>query len=380
MWEGNMGLHINRREWLKTSAFAVAGLIAAPSFIACRGQTSAPLSDSELDSFIRIDSNESPYGISKATWEAIASSIGQSNRYPHRHYPELEKLIAERENVTPDHIILGAGSTEVMTTLIHLSSTKGEILIADPTYFDFVYYAVKSDCPLTKVRLNAHFEHDVDAMGNQIRSQTSLVYICNPNNPTGSITLKDKLLSFCDQASQKALVVVDEAYHEYVDDPAYSSMIELVREGKNVVITRTFSKIFGLAGLRIGYGMAKPEIVKELKKLERNFAPIGWLSLKAAIASYQDRPFIQDVREKNEEVKLYLYEELKRLGYFYIPSHTNFVLFKVRQDALRMVKELKERHILVRAFGINGDQWIRVSLGTYEEMQAFVSALEEISS
>jgi len=157
-------------------------------------------------------------------------------------------------------------------------------------------------------------------------------------------------------------------------------MIELVREGKNVVITRTFSKIFGLAGLRIGYGMAKPEIVKELKKLERNFAPIAWLSLKAAIASYQDRPFIQDVREKNEEVKLYLYEELKRLGYFYIPSHTNFVLFKVRQDALRMVKELKERHILVRAFGINGDQWIRVSLGTYEEMQAFVSALEEISS
>lgn len=365
---------------MKTSAFAVAGLIAAPNFIACKGQTSAPLSDSESDLFIRIDSNESPYGISKATWEAIGSSIGQSNRYPHRHYPELKKLIAERENVTPDHIILGAGSTEVMTTLIHLSSTKGEILIADPTYFDFVYYAVKSDCPLTKVCLNAHFEHDVDAMGNQIRSQTSLIYICNPNNPTGSITPKDKLLAFCDQASHKALVVVDEAYHEYVDDPAYSSMTELVREEKNVVITRTFSKIFGLAGLRIGYGMARPDIIKELQKMERNFAPISWLSLKAAIASYQDSPFIQRVKEKNAEVKLYLYEELKRLGYFYVPSHTNFVLFKVRQDALRMVKELKEQHILVRAFGINGDQWIRASLGSFEEMQAFVAALEDISS
>jgi histidinol-phosphate aminotransferase len=374
-----MELVINRRQWLKTSTLAVAGLMAGPGFVGCRGQTSAPHPDSVVDSTIRIDSNESPYGISKAAREAITSSIGLSNRYPHLHYAELEELIAERENITPDHIILGAGSTEIMTTLIHLSKTKGEILTADPTYFDFVYYAVKSDCPLNKVPLSESFEHDVDAMQNQIRSQTGLVYICNPNNPTGSITPKDKLLSFCDHASQRALVVVDEAYHEYVEDPAYTSMIDLVREGKNIIITRTFSKIFGLAGLRIGYGMAQPEIIKELKKLERNFAPISWLSLKAAIASYQDRSFLQYVREKNEGVKFYLYEELKRLDYFSVPSHTNFVLFKVRQDALRMVRELKKRNILVRAFEINRDHWIRVSLGTYEEMETFVSALEEIS-
>ncbi len=338
-----------------------------------------PLPESEMDTFIRLDNNESPYGISKAAREVIISSIEQSNRYPHRHYPELKELIAERENVTPDHIILGAGSTEIMTTLIHLSKRKGEILSADPTYFDFVYYAVKSDCPLNKVPLNDHFEHDVDAMSNRLVSQTALIYICNPNNPTGSVTPEDKLFSFCDLASQRALTVVDEAYHEYVEDPAYTSMIELVREGKNVVVTRTFSKIFGLAGLRIGYGIAQPEIIKELKKLERNFAPVSWLSLKASAASYRDTSFIQRVREKNEEVKLYLYEELKRLGYFYVPSHTNFVLFKVRQDALRMVKELKERNILVRAFEIKRDHWIRVSLGSFEEMQAFISALEEIS-
>jgi len=374
-----MELLINRRQWLKTSTLAVASLMAGTGFVGCNGRTSAPLSDSEVDSFIRLDSNESPFGISKAAREAIASSIDQSNRYPQRHYPELKELIAERENVKPDHIILGAGSTEIMTTLIHLSKTKGEILIADPTYFDFVYYAVKSDCPLNRVPLNDNFEHDVDAMGNRLRSQTGLVYICNPNNPTGSITPKDKLLSFCEHASQRALTVVDEAYHEYVEDPAYTSMIELVREGKNVIVTRTFSKIFGLAGLRIGYGIAQPEIIKELRKLERNFAPISWLSLKASVASYQDTSFIQRVKEKNEEVKLYLYEELKSLGYFYVPSHTNFVLFKVRQDALRMVKELKERNILVRAFEINSDQWIRISLGSFEEMQAFVSALEEIS-
>jgi histidinol-phosphate aminotransferase len=207
-----------------------------------------------------------------------------------------------------------------------------------------------------------------------------MVYICNPNNPTGSITPEDKLLSFCDQASQRALVVVDEAYHEYVEDPAYGSMIDLVRRERNVIITRTFSKIFGLAGLRIGYGIARPGIIEEMKKLERNFAPISWLSLKASVASYQDTSFIQRVKEKNEEMKLYLYEELERLGYFYVPSHTNFVLFKVRQDALRMVKKFKERNILVRAFVFNRDHWIRVSLGNFAEMQKFVSALEEISS
>jgi histidinol-phosphate aminotransferase len=117
-----------------------------------------------------------------------------------------------------------------------------------------------------------------------------------------------------------------------------------------------------------------------MKKLERNFAPISWLSLKASVASYQDTSFIQRVKEKNEEMKLYLYEELERLGYFYVPSHTNFVLFKVRQDALRMVKKFKERNILVRAFVFNRDHWIRVSLGNFAEMQKFVSALEEISS
>lgn len=374
-----MELLIDRRQWLKTSTLAVAGLMAGTGFVGCKARTSALLSDSEMDSFIRLDNNESSFGISKATREAIASSIGQSNRYPHRHYPELEELIAERENVTPDHIILGAGSTEIMTTLIHLSKPRGEILIADPTYFDFVYYAVKSDCALHKVPLNGDFEHDVEAMGNRVGSQTGLVYICNPNNPTGSITHKDKLFTFCEHASQKVLVVVDEAYHDYVEDPAYTSMIELVRDGKNVIVTRTFSKIFGLAGLRIGYGLAPPEIIKELKKLERNFAPISWLSLKASISSYQDKLFIQRVKEKNEEVKQFLYEELERLGYIYVPSHTNFVLFKVRQDALRIVKELKERNILVRAFEFNRDQWIRVSLGNFAEMQAFVSALEEIS-
>lgn len=373
-----MGYVLDRRQWLKTSALAVAGLMAGPDFLACRRKSSILEQNSSADDFIMLHNNESPFGISPNARESITRSIHLSNRYPHGYYSDLIDLIAERENTPPDHIILGAGSTDVMVTLIHLAKTEGEILVGDPTYFDFIFYAKRSECSLNKVRLNDKFEHDLEAMEKLVSSQTNLIYICNPNNPTGSITPKDKLQLFCEHASKKALVVVDEAYHEYVEDEAYSSMIDLVKQRKNVIITRTFSKIFGLAGLRIGYGIAHPEIIKKLNKLSRNFAPVAWLSLKAAVASYRDQAFIQSVIEKNKQVKAFLYEELDKLGLFCIPSHTNFVLFKVDQDASELTKKLEAQKILVRPFGLNNKQWIRVSCGTKQELQTFISSLAEL--
>lgn len=374
-----MAMHLNRRQWLKTSAIAAAGLIAGSNFPACKRDTSLPQTSLGGEDYIRLNSNESPYGISENARQTIIGSIDRSNRYPHRHYSELEELIAEKENISADNIFLGAGSTEVMTTLIHLYGIKGETLVADPTYFDFVYYAKQVDCPLQSIPLNDDFEHDLQAMEQRISPKTSLIYICNPNNPTGSITPGDKLRSFCERASQKAVVVVDEAYHEYVEDAAYASMIDLVKEGKKVVVTRTFSKIFGMAGLRVGYGMARPAIVEDLKRIERNFAPVSWLSLKAAVESYKNVEFTHYAKQKNKEVKSYLYKELRRLGLFYVPSHTNFVLFKVKQDSREMFKEFEARNILIRPFEFNGDYWIRVSLGTIEEMQTFASALSDFA-
>lgn len=373
-----MGYALNRRQWLKTSALAVAGLMAGSGLEACRKETSIPQENWGSDDLIRLNNNESPFGISPNAWEAIAGSIDLSNRYPHDNYFHLVDLIAERENIPPDHIILGAGSTDVMVTLIHFAETGGEILVGDPTYFDFIYYANRADCQLNKVRLNDKFEHDLEAMEKQISSQTNLIYICNPNNPAGSLTPKDNLEPFCDSASKQALVVVDEAYHEYVEDGAYASMIDLVRQGKNIIVTRTFSKIFGLAGLRIGYGIAPPGIIEKLNKLSRNFAPVAWLSLQAAIASYQDRAFIQTIKKKNEQMRQYLCQELEKMGILCVPSHTNFVLFKIDQDAREMVKVLERQKILVRPFGFHDSQWIRVSCGTKEELQDFLSSFAEL--
>jgi histidinol-phosphate aminotransferase len=372
-----MGNTLSRRQWLKTSTMAVAGLVTGPRLIASENEAYFQEHFFEEDRLIRLESNESPFGISEKAKEAVHSSMALSNRYPHGHYPQLTNLIAEREGISPDHIILGAGSTEVMVTLIHWAKTRGEILVGDPTYFDFIYYAGQADCPLSKIKLTDTFEHDLEAMEKRISRETALVYICNPLNPTGSISPADGLRRFCRSASERALVVVDEAYHEYVENPAYSSMMDLVKEGKNVVVTRTFSKIFGLAGLRIGYGMAAPPIIGRLKKLSRNFAPVSWLSLKAAIASYKDREFIRRVKEKNGQMKRYLSGELKRLGLSFIPSQTNFVLFQVDRDAKQLAEKFERQHILIRPFSFHGHHWIRVSIGTRTELQAFVSALAD---
>ncbi len=374
-WEEDMGYALNRRQWLKASTVAVAGFVAGPSWIHPGREKSFFQDFSVEGQLVRLESNESPFGFSEKAKEAVYSSMALSNRYPHGHYPQLTNLIAEQEGISPDHIILGAGSTEVMVTLIHWAKNRGEILVGDPTYFDFIYYTGRAGCPLSKIKLTETFEHDLEAMEKRISSETALVYICNPLNPTGSISPADGLRKFCRSASERALVVVDEAYHEYVEDPDYSSMMDLVKEEKNVVVTRTFSKIFGLAGLRIGYGMAAPSIIERLKKLSRNFAPVSWLSLKAAIASYKDREFIRRVKEKNNQMKRYLSGELNRLGLFFIPSQTNFILFQVDRDAKQLAEKLERRHILIRPFSFHGHHWIRVSIGTRTELQAFVSAL-----
>jgi len=187
-----------------------------------------------------------------------------------------------------------------------------------------------------------------------------------------------ELRPFCRRTSRKALVILDEAYCDYVEDPAYASMVDLVREGENVLVTRTFSKIFGLAGLRIGYGMARADIIKSLLQLERNFAPVSSLSLRAAIASYKDEEFVAKVRRQNREVKSYMCRELKRLGYAFIPSHTSFIMFKVQEDGQGLAMKLEARSILVQSFKFRGADWIRVSLGTSAEMQTFIGHLEDL--
>ncbi len=373
-----MDTWMNRRQWMKRSAAAATGLLVAPEFIACRRESIFSRSSPKPEEVILLDNNESPYGMPPEAREAVLDSLARANRYPHKEYSELAALIAKKEGLPEDHVILGAGSTEVMNMAILSYGVKGEILTADPTYFDFIFYAEQAKCKIQRVPVDDRYELDLDAMIGRISKDTSLVYVCNPNNPTGSIVNKDNLRAFCAEASEKALVVVDEAYHEYVEDEAYASMVDLVREGMNVAVTRTFSKIFGLAGLRVGYGMARPDIQKNFERVQMNFASIAYPGLRAAIAAYGASAFTSSVRGKNRAARAYLERELDRLGYPCISSRANFSLFQVRRDSKEMAADLKKRCILVRPFDFAGKSWLRVSLGTPGEIQAFISALEQI--
>jgi len=376
-----MALNMNRRQWLKTGAAGAAGLFLSPwtttsnkaSFLF---DTWAKEPQEEARPLL-LDNNESPYGMSEKAREAILSSLGLSNRYPHRRYSELKELIASKEGISPEHIILGAGSTEVLTMLLIFCGERGETVAADPTYFDFVFYAKQAGIRLRQVPVNDRFEHDLLAMEQHIGPQTKLIYVCNPSNPTGTIINKESLSVFCERASKKALVAVDEAYHEYVDDESYASMANLVRKGENVVVTRTFSKVYGMAGLRVGYGLAQPEVIKNLEKVQTNFASVAYPSLKAAIAGYQDLGFTKAVREKNRQVKSFLHDQLVKRGYFCIPSQANFVLFRVQGNAKEKAQELGDQNIRVRPFEFKGKSWIRVSLGTLDEMKTFISFIRE---
>ena len=374
-----MGPVMDRRQWLRTSTLATTGLIMSSSFPSCGERETFSERSQQKSGIVKLNSNESPYGISKRTRQAMIEAMEESHLYPHQKYAELIELIAERERLSPDHIILGGGSTEVMNMIIRAYGTMGPIVVSDPTYFDFIHYAELANCDLEHVPLNNTFEHDLESTEQHVTPQTSLVYICNPNNPTGSITSKGGLLAFCKRFSEKVLVVVDEAYFDYVEDSSYASMVDLIRQDSNVIVTRTFSKIFGMAGLRVGYGMAKPEIIERLKRVEMNFASISYPSLKAAISSYTDMSFFRTVREKNRSVKAYLCTQLENMGYNYIPSHTNFVLFKVKRPAQDVAEDFKGNNILVRPFQFRDSQWIRVSLGILKDMQTFISALSNIS-
>ncbi len=370
---------LSRRQLLRTSVAAAGMALVSPVQAVSRMENS-PIPHKGEDGLIWLDQNENPYGISEDARKVIIDSVVYSNRYPDEIGKELVNAIADREGITPEHIVLGAGSSEILCTAGYLYGAEGgEVVCADPAYHGFMSYISNVTNKLVRVPLTDAFEHDLDAMARRVTKRTSLAYICNPNNPTGTIVDSAKLRSFCEDVSKRTLIMIDEAYNELVIDKKYESMIDLVKSGSDIILLRTFSKVFGLAGLRVGYGIAHPDIIANIKRVQGNNYPISTLSLHAAVASYKDTGFIEFTRVNNAKSKSYLYDVLERLGYFYIPSHTNFVLFTSELDSQKFVSEIRKRNVVIRPFYHEGENLIRVSMGTLPEMAALADALEDIT-
>lgn len=378
----------NRRDWMKTTLAMAVGLPIGSSL--ATQLMAAPMSQAEKDFFgmtpllpqmkIRLGSNENPYGPSERAKEAMRQIVLETNRYPFDAVADMKKILAEKEGVTPEHIAVGAGSGDLLAaTGAAFSLEGGKILSGYPTFPMLMGYAEVFKATWNKVNLNDKLEYDYDKLASAITNDTRLVFICNPNNPTGTLVDPKIVRSFCEEVSKKVPVFSDEAYLEFLEPSQQVSMIDLVKNGSNVIVSRTFSKIYGLAGLRIGYIIAKPELIRKIQRTQPGI-PTNQVGLAAAKASLGDTEFMAMSRKKNAEARKVLTDYLDKKGYFYGKSHTNFIMFDAKSDAQGKLNKLAEQGIAIRVWDYKGMQWLRVSIGTADEMKTFVKAYEGIVS
>lgn len=372
---------MDRREWMKRgSAFGALSLLGSQSLI-------NTLTDSEKASFnprdlefpIQLNFNENPFGPSAKVKEAMIDAFKIGCRYPDTYSKELLDMIAEKEGVSRDHIVITGGSTEgLKITGLTFANNGGEIIAARPTFLAMMTYAKQWGATINWVDLDEKLTHDVDEMERRISSKTKLVFLCNPNNPTSTLLSKEKLTDFCTAASKKTIVFSDEAYYDFIEEKDYPSMISLVKQGENVIVSRTFSKVYGLAGLRIGYLIAKPALANRIR--DNVVAYTNVIALKAAASAMRDDEFYQFSLEKVKECKRIMYAAMDELKLEYIKSNTNFIFFKTGRDINTFNKQMLDQGIRVgRAFPPYND-WCRISTGTIEEVQFFADTLKIVLS
>lgn len=324
----------------------------------------------------KLNSNENPYGPSESVRKAISNSFDKACRYPSIVFRPLLNQIAETEGVTTDHIVITGGSTEGLKAAgITFGIVGGEIIAADPTFQAMLRYAEGFGTKVHRVPVDKDMGHDLEAMANKINSNTRLVFVCNPNNPTGTLIDKTKLKDFCSSISKKAVVFSDEAYYDFITEPEYPSMVELVKEGMNVVVSKTFSKVYGLAGLRIGYLVAPPEMASRLRK--NIMAMTNVLAIEAAKAALLDDAFYKFSLLKNWEAKNAIYKTLDDLNLEYVKSHTNFVFFKTGRPISEMIDAMHNENVAIGRPFPPFLEWARISTGTMEDMDRFDVALRK---
>ncbi|WP_274651634.1 histidinol-phosphate transaminase [Paenibacillus humicola] len=329
-----------------------------------------------LNEVIKLASNENPFGCSEQAKAAIQSEIANASLYPDSFSTELTAAVADYLQVDRNQIIFGAGSDEVILMLARAYLSPGdETIMADETFPQYKHNAVIEGAVVIEVPLKDG-NHDLPAFLAKINDRTKIVWLCNPNNPTGTIIRQDELIAFVDAVPEHVIVVLDEAYCEYVTDAAYPDSLALLRGRKNVLVLRTFSKIYGLASLRIGYGIGHPEVIRFINQVREPFNTTRFAQAAAA-AALADQAFVQSCRERNAEGIRYLCAEFDRLGLTYFEAHGNFVMVDVKMPSQQMFDGLLRRGIISRARWTHYPTYIRITVGSREQNEKFVQALEQ---
>jgi histidinol-phosphate aminotransferase len=368
-------LSISRRKFAHLLGVGAAAAIVRPRITVATEAPTVP--QPAKPGVVRLSANENPYGPSAKAHEAMKNAHGVCNRYPDEANDVLIDKIAKINNVNREQIVLGDGSSEILKLCAETFTgpTQGKLIAADPTFEAILEYSKACGGEVAKVPLTSSFAHDLEKMG--AASQKGLIYICNPNNPTASITPKNDLRDFIAKTSPETMILVDEAYFHYADSPDYESVIPLVKDHPNLMVARTFSKIYGMAGLRCGYCVAQPETIKRMHGFQM-WDSVNIMALSAASASLDDASQVTNGRKMNSEARNYTLTELEKLGCKSIPSQANFIMFDCKKPVVPIIKAMKDKNVAVGRLFPAYPNHMRLTIGKKSEMESFVSAFKQV--
>ena len=370
-------ISVSRRKFAQLlGAGAAAALVRPPLSFAKLTQPSAT-SSTAGGTIVRLSANENPYGPSPNALKAMTNSFGLSCRYPDEHNNVLIDKVAKLNGVDHEQILLGDGSGEILKLCAETFTGKehGTLIAADPTFEAILNNAKANGAEVIKVPLNSTFAHDLPKM--HAATKSGLIYICNPNNPTASITPKDELRDFIAKTPRETMILVDEAYFHYADSPDYESVIPLVKEHPNLVVSRTFSKIYGMAGLRCGYCIGQKEAIDRMRS-NQMWDSVNIMALAAASASLDDTDQVPNGQRLNSETKTFVISELQRMGHKTIPSQANFIMFDCKKPVVPLIKTLKERSVHVGRLFPALPNHMRLTIGKKSEMEIFLETFREL--
>lgn len=326
---------------------------------------------------IKLASNENPLGPSPKAVDAINRHVSGIHRYPDGSCYYLKDRLAGHLGISKNKIILGNGSNEIIELIVRAFLRPGdEAVMAHPAFIVY-QLIVQAGGGKNVIMPLKDFTHDLEAMAGAVTEKTRLVFITNPNNPTGTIVKKDDFQRFLSRVPEDVIVVMDEAYFEYVSDPEYPNGMDYINE-RLVISLRTFSKIYGLAGVRIGYGVASDGIISYMEKVRQPFN-VNSLAQVAALAALDDQEHVEKSVTINKEGLAYLYGELDKMGLNYVKSHANFLLIDMKADGIKVYQDLLREGVIVRPMGIYDlKNYLRVTVGLPEENKRFVKALKKV--
>ncbi len=330
-----------------------------------------------LDKIVKLASNENPYGYSVEVDKMFSEMKNDFHIYPDGHTSELRKALAAKLNVNENQLLFAGGSDEIIQIIGRAFLYPGvNTVMAAPTFPQYKQSAVIEGAEVREVATTDGY-HDLDGMLKAINDNTSVVWLCTPNNPTGTLIDKEALYHFMDNCPRHVLVVLDEAYYEYVDPELDSNAISRLSDYPNLIILRTFSKAYGLAGLRMGYGIADSDLITSLDVVRGPFNTSS-VAQRAALAALSDEQFINETVQKNKEVKLNLQQFLLEIGWHFYDSETNFLSISTPVNSEEVFEYFLKNGFIVRPFQVSGTPgMIRVTIGKKEEMDKFVELLEK---